>query len=327
MANLALLGAGNMGTAMAHALACGGHQISLWDHFPEVVDAISRERGNRRFLPGIRLHDGIKACPRAAECVEGAQLVVICVPSPFVSDTLLPLLPVLQPGAILLNVAKGFAPGTREPLPFLLTRMALGHPCVHLAGPAIANEFGRGLTTSVVMASASPPAARTAAEIFSGEIFEASVTDDVQGAALGGILKNVYAILLGCVDRLSGGSRNMEAAVLTACIREMADIAAAHGGRRSTLFGLAGLGDLVATGFSEDSHNRSFGQRLAAGESAASIRHREGWLPEGAAATTAACGMAQEKDLPAFLANWVRQTLAGSPPTLEGLSQALRNAS
>jgi len=327
MVKIALLGAGNMGTALAHSLAGCGRSISVWDHFPEVVDEISLKRENSRFLPGVRLHDEIRACHRAADCVEGAELVVVCVPSAFVSDTLLPLLPAMEPGAILLNVAKGFAPGTRETLPFMLARLAPGHPCVHLAGPAIANEFARGLSASVVMASSSGSAARRVAGYFAGTVFEPSVTTDLSGAALGGIMKNVYAILLGCVDRLSGDSRNMEAAAVTACIHEMAEIVAAHGGGRSTIFGLSGLGDLVATGFSKDSHNRGFGQKLAAGATVETIRARDGWLPEGVGATAAACALAAEKGVPAFLAGWVQQTLAGAPATLDGLIGAMRNSS
>ncbi len=150
---IAVLGAGNMGSAMAHALAGNGHAVALWDFFPEVVRSIRRHGENRRFLPGIRLHAGVRAIADATECVAGAALVVISVPSAFVSATLAPVVPALEKGAVLLNLAKGFAPRTREPLPFVMGRMAPGHPCVHLAGPAIANEIARGLPASIVLAA------------------------------------------------------------------------------------------------------------------------------------------------------------------------------
>lgn len=288
---------------------------------------IRENRANGRFLPGICLDPAVVANDSAVECVSDADLIMICVPSAFVRETLEPLLPAFQKGAILLNVAKGFAPGTRTPLPFMLEKLAPRHSCVHLAGPAIANEFARGQTAFVMMASSSEPAARRVAERFSGPTFAADVTTDVTGAALGGALKNVYAILLGALERLSGNSRNLEGAAVTACVHEMADIATAHGGRRATLFGLAGLGDLVATGFSPDSHNRRFGQMLASGKPVEAIKGEIGWLPEGVRATAAACSLADEKKLPAPLAGWVQRSLAGEPPSLDGLMAALHRTS
>jgi len=146
------------------------------------------------------------------------------------------------------------------------------------------------------------------------------------GAALGGILKNVYAILLGCLEKLGGDERNLEAAALTASVREMAAIAGALGGQPTTLYGIAGLGDLVATGFSRDSHNRKFGQLLASGKSVAELEKQLGWLPEGVRATAAVCALARAKRVPAPLAGWVRRVITGTTPSLDNLLRALRAA-
>jgi len=320
----AVLGAGNMGTAMAHALAGNGHEVAVWDFFPEVIQDIRRHRVNRRFLPGIRLHAGVRAMTDADECVAGAALVIVCVPSAFVASTLAPVVPALEKDAVLLNVAKGFAPGTKEPLVFRLKRLAPDHDCVHLAGPAIANELARGVPTSVVLASSDPRAARRVAEWFTGPSFIPSTSTDVMGAALGGILKNVYAILLGCLEKLGGDARNLEAAALTASVHEMAAIAGAQGGQPATLYGIAGLGDLIATGFSRDSHNRKFGQLLASGKSVAQLEKQLGWLPEGVRATAVVCALARAQRVPAPLAGWVRRVLGGTPPSLDHLLRALR---
>jgi glycerol-3-phosphate dehydrogenase (NAD(P)+) len=228
---IAVLGAGNMGTAMAHALAGNGHEVTVWDHFPEVVEDIRLRRENRRFLPGVRLHAGIRATAGAGECVAGAALVVVGVPSPFVASMLAPVVSVLEKNAVLLNVSKGFAPGTRRPLLFMLERLAPMHACVHLAGPAIANELARGVPASIVLAAADERVALRVAGWFAAPSFMPGTTTDVAGAALGGILKNVYAILLGALETLSGDARNLEAAALSAGVREMAAIAGAHGGR------------------------------------------------------------------------------------------------
>jgi len=323
---VAVLGAGNMGTALAHALARNGHEVTVWDYFPAVVEDILTRRENRRFLPGVVLPTGVHATNSSVECVTGTGLIAVCVPSLFVQKTLIPVLPALRGGAILLNIAKGFAPGTRKMLPFLLEQLAPGHSCVHLAGPAIANEIAGGQAASIVLASTSEQTAKEVAGWFAGPVFLPSCTTDVAGAALGGILKNVYAILLGCLEKLSGDSRNLEASALTACVREMAAIAVAHGGQAATLYGPAGLGDLVATGFSLDSHNRRFGQMLASGQTVAEVEKAIGWLPEGARATTATCALAKAGGVPAPLAGWVRRVLAGTPPSLDNLLRALRAA-
>lgn len=323
---IAVLGAGNMGTALAHALAGNGHEVVVWDYFPKVVEDIRRRQENRRFLPGIRLHQGICVTSDPRECVAYAALVVVSVPSAFVASTLAPVVSGLAEDAVLLNVAKGFAPRTRQPLLSMMVRMAPGHPCVHLAGPAIANELARGVSTSVLLASADKRAAQRVANWFAGPSFIPNTTTDVTGAAFGGILKNVYAILLGSLEKLGGDARNLEAAALTASVREMADIASAHGGKAATLYGIAGLGDLVATGFSRDSHNRKFGQMLASGKTVAELEKQLGWLPEGVRATPAVCALARAGGVPAPLAGWVHRALTGTRPSLDNLMRALRAA-
>lgn len=323
---VAVLGAGNMGSALAHALASQGCQVSLWDHFSEVVEDIQTHRENRRFLPGILLQPDIRACRSSAECVAGAALVIVSVPSAFIADTLEPILPVLNKGAVLVNVAKGFAPGTQHPLICSLEQRMPEHRWVHLAGPCVANEFVHGQQAFIVMASSSETTARLTADWFNGTHFKTSITSDLMGAALGGILKNVYAILLGCLNKLNGQRQNLGAAVITACIAEMADIAAAHGAQRSTIYGLSGLGDLVATGCSLDSHNRRFGELLASGKSVSEIKKEAGWLPEGVAAALTTCTLAESNGVSAPLAEWVRRSLVETPPTLGGLLDALRTA-
>ncbi len=323
---IAVLGAGNMGTAMAQALAVNGHEVTVWDHFPGVVENIRLSRENRRFLPGVHLHAGIRATAGAGECVAGAALVVVGVPSLFVASTLAPVVPVLERSAVLLNVSKGFAPGTRQPLPLMLERLAPLHPCVHLAGPAMANELARDVPTSIVLAAADERVALRVAGWFAGPSFMPGITTDVAGAALGGILKNVYAILLGALEALSGAARNLEAAALSAGVGEMAAIASAHGGQAATLYGLAGLGDLIATGFSADSHNRGFGRQLASGKTARAIEKEHGWLPEGARAAVAACALARTGQVRVPLAGLVRRWVGGAKPSLDAVLRALRAA-
>ena len=313
---IAILGAGNMGSALAHILALGGSPVSLWDFDAEVRHEIKHHRRNGRFLPGIILCPEIAVCPTASECVRDAELIVICIPSVFVDSVLRPLIPSLRENAVMLNVSKGFAGFSSEPILVALKKLSGDHACVQLAGPAIANDFSKGQRAYVVMASPSDHASELAASCFTGTVFSCTTTTDLMGAAMGGILKNIYAILLGAVSALEPDLRpNHQAAIITACISEMADLATAVGGERSTLYGLAGLGDLLATGYSEDSHNRRFGRML--------VRREEGGLPdrlpEGAAATTTAMTIARSKRMDLPLAGWVEKLINGDSADLSGL--------
>jgi len=324
---IAVLGAGNMGTALAHALASQGHSVAIWDHFVEVVDDIQTRRENLRYLPGVVLHANVTAHRAAADCVSGAALVIVSVPSPFIVTTVdVVVRAALRKDAVLLNVAKGFAPGSVEPLVSMLEVLTPDHHWVHLAGPCIANEVAQGQQALIVMASASEAAARRAAGVFNGPLFQCSVTTDVTGASLGGILKNVYAILLGCLHELNGDARNLTASAITACLAEMAILATAYEAELSTIYGLPGLGDLVATGSSLDSHNFNFGRRLASGRSTSQIEQETGLLPEGARAAAMVCTMARSRGIAVPLAEWVRVSIEGQPPALAGLADALRAA-
>lgn len=310
-----------MGTALGHTLARQG-RVVLWDFFREVVEDINRSRRNARFLPGVELHANVTAMPSPVECVRDARLVVLAVPSPFIRATLEQALPACAPDVVFLSVAKGIDPDTREPIHRGVAARLIAHPLVLLAGPAIANEFARGLPAAVVLASEPVGFAEQLRATFEGEVFRVTTTSDVTGAALGGILKNIYAILLGYVEA-TAPSRNLEAAVFNAALREMAALAGALGARRETIYGLAGLGDLVATGFSDDSHNRAFGRKLGEGRTPADLRREIPLLPEGARTVEIACDWAEAKAIPIPLARFVREVVAGDRPALTKLLQHL----
>jgi glycerol-3-phosphate dehydrogenase (NAD(P)+) len=312
-----------MGTALGHALALNGARIVLWDFFCEVVDDINHTRRNSRYLSGVELHPEVTAVSSAVDCVRDARLVVFAVPSPFIRVTLEHTLPAFAPDAMVLSVAKGIDSATREPIHCGLVSSLGTRPLVLLAGPAIANEFARGLPAAIVLASEPIKFAEQMRAVFEGPIFRVTTTHDVAGAALGGILKNVYAILLGYVDAAGGTSRNLEAAVLNASLREMAALSEALGAERETIYGLAGLGDLVATGFSDDSHNRSYGRKLGRGRTSVDIERETPLPPEGVRTVDIACAWAEENGISVPLARFVRKAVAGKQPALAELTQAL----
>ncbi len=278
-----ILGAGNMGTALARQVAGSGHAVHLWDFFPEVVDEINTSRRNTRYLPGVSLPEEISATASLEEaCMMADGMVILCIPSAFLED-LVPRLARLLPEAVpVLNAAKGVSRSGAELLQHLLARTLQPRPCLALAGPALATEMAAGAPTSLVVAGSDLEAVRLAESLLRGGWVTVDCTEDVVGAAVGGVLKNVYAILLGYEAARSAGAANTQAAVLTRAAAEMTALGQALGGEVRTLRGLAGLGDLLATGLSDLSNNRRFGLELGRGRRAAELEASRGFLPEGA---------------------------------------------
>lgn len=321
-----ILGGGNMGTAMAHVFARAGHRVCIREHLPEVVDEIRALRTNSRFLPGVTLHGSVRAVlagsPPSRDEFADVAVLVVAVPSPFAAPALEQVRGVVSETTVVLNAAKGIDRASGAPMGETICRMLPRNPHAHLAGPAIANEFARGKPAAVVLASPSEAAARRAAGLFQPPGFLATVTADVRGAELAGILKNIYAILLGWADEALPGGRNQEAAILTASLQEMVLLGCAMGGAAETFHGVAGLGDLVATALSHDSHNRKFGRLLGRGHSIEEAETEMGLLPEGARTAAVACAWAEDRDLRLPLAGFVRRLTAGSarlPATLADL--------
>ena len=323
---IAILGAGNMGTGMAQALALQGRTISIWDHFPEVVREVREKRTNRKFLPDVQLHPDIHAVSDAGECVTGAEIVIVCVPSAFAATTLEPVIAHLEKNAHLVNVAKGFSPDGTEILPKWLGRLTPDHSWSHLAGPALAREFARGLPTFLTIASDSPDAASTVAEALSGKILVPSVTRDLEGAVLCGILKNSYAMLMGMLETLGPEGDNLKASALVLCGLEMSSVLIAQGAAPETVRGLAGMGDLLATGLAPESHNRNLGKLLGEGRTLAEVEADKGWLPEGAKATPLFHARAEAQGQEAPLLRFLNDVLTGAKPDSARLIEAFRTA-
>ncbi len=273
-----------MGTALALVLADNGHTVSCWDHIPEVVEDIRKNHINQRFLPGIALPPAITADHLLHHVVREAQLILVCVPSPYFANVVKEFSPFAVPQALVLGAAKGLEPGTGRRMSEVYATASphSSENYMALSGPSIANEFAMKRPTAVVVAGALSHAQK-AAEVLRNPYFHVEVSGDMAGVEIGGVLKNIYAIGFGLLDGLNHGSANLKSAFATLALREM-KIAAAHwGAKPQTLDGLAGLGDLITTGFSRDSHNRRLGELLGTGvETEKALARLSIILPEGA---------------------------------------------
>lgn len=299
MSRIAVMGSGAWGTALAISLARrGGHQIALWSYAKDVAQAMRERRENTQFLPGFRIPEAVGVFESAAETLEGAEIVVSVTPSQFVRSTYEGFAAHLRPGQLLVSATKGIEDETflrmTQVIGEVLAGRGLELPCGVLSGPSFAQEVAAGAPTAITIASADMNLATRVQREFSGSTLRLYTNDDVVGVELGGSLKNVIAIAAGIVSGLELGY-NSTAALITRGIAEMTRLAMACGGRRETLAGLSGVGDLVLTCTGSLSRNRTVGMGLGQGRKIDEIlAGLEGRVAEGVRTTSAALGLARK---------------------------------
>lgn len=282
---LAILGAGSWGTALAILLARNGHRPVLCGHQPEHNRLLATTRCNARYLPGFVLPETIAIATDPTAAVHTAHTVLIAVPSHGFREVLSLIAPHLDPETGIAWATKGLeVPGGR-----LLHQVAsevLGseRALAVLSGPTFAAEVAKGLPTAITVASQNAAFAERLARLLHNEAFRAYTSDDMIGVQLGGATKNVLAIAAGVADGMQFGA-NARAALITRGLAELMRLGLALGGKRETLMGLSGLGDLVLTATDDQSRNRRFGLGLGKGTSAEAVTAEIGQEIEGIIAT------------------------------------------
>ncbi|MBI1884797.1 MAG: NAD(P)H-dependent glycerol-3-phosphate dehydrogenase [Chloroflexi bacterium] len=298
---VAVLGAGNMGTALAQVVASNGHRVRLWSIETDVLEEIRDRRLNSRYLPDVPLHDRIEPKWGLEEALSAAWLAIVSVPSHVVRVVARDAAPFLKTEQAVLNVAKGLEEGSHYRMSQVLAQELpdhLHHSIATMGGPAIAAELAQGLPTAVVVAAPDIAVAAAVRKILENDPFKVQTTTDLCGVEIGATLKNVYAIALGMCDGLGLGV-NAKAIVATAAIKEMDAVASALGAEQGSVFGLAGLGDLLTTGYSPHSRNRTLGEKL--GSDPSWPRFVETHTVEGVAAARAVRELTKEVRLKAPL--------------------------
>ena len=305
MSEIAVLGAGAFGTALAMAAARGGHEVTLFARRPEHAEEMAASRENPR-LPGISLHANIRP---TAEPPQSADAILLAVPA---QQTATFLARHTLPGAPLVLCAKGIDAQTLQ----LQTEIAGStRPTAALTGPGFASEIGQGLPTALTLAG---PEALTEPlqAMLASPALRLYRTDDAIGAQLGGALKNVVAIAAG-ITVGAGLGESARAALITRGFAEMRRLAAPMGAREDTLMGLSGFGDLALTAGSDKSRNFRHGLALGSGEAAPSA------TVEGIATARAACALAQRHSVEMPLAEAVRGVLEGALSVGDAIGQLL----
>jgi glycerol-3-phosphate dehydrogenase (NAD(P)+) len=254
---IAVVGAGAWGTSLALLAARCGHEVILWARRPEQVRALETNRENLEHLPGIPFPASLRITNRL-EDVHASDFALLVVPSSY----LLEVTRELPRNVPVVNAAKGLDEHL-EPLTAGLQREGFAQVAV-LSGPNLANEVARGLPAASVVASDDAAFAAQVQTILGTDNLRLYTSKDVIGVSLGGALKNVIALGAGLVDGLELGE-NARAALVTRGLREMVRFAMARGATESTLYGLAGIGDLLLTCAAHSSRNRMAGERIARG--------------------------------------------------------------
>ena len=312
MSRVVVLGAGAWGTALAMSFNRKGHAVTLWSHDVNEARTIRDAGENTLFLPGFALPEGMEVTPEDA-AVHDAEIVVSVVPSEFLRPTMKRLAPHMRAGQILLSATKGVEDHTflrmTEVLEQTLEPTGLKLPIGAVSGPSFALEVAQGQPTAVTVAFSDAEIAAQLREEFSSETLRLYTSTDVIGVELGGALKNVIAIAAGVAAGVGLGY-NSAAGLMTRGIAEITRLAVACGGRRETLAGLSGVGDLVLTCTGSLSRNRTVGEALGKGRKLPEIlASLGGKVAEGVRTTRAALGLARQHDIEMPIAEQMEKIL------------------
>lgn len=284
---IGIVGAGGWGTALARTAAVNAEEVLLWARETEVREELNTSHTNESFLPGVTLPTKVRAVGNFADLSE-CDAVIMAVPSSFVRDTALKLLPHLRHGVPVADAAKGFELSSSLPLSEVLGEVfGNDHPVAAISGPNHAEEVGRGLPAATVVASKDESVAEMFQDVLMTPVFRVYTSTDILGVELGGALKNIIALAAGITDGLGYGD-NTKAALMTRGMTEIVRLGVSMGAKASTFAGLSGMGDLIATCTSPHSRNRRAGLAIGQGKSLEEIVGGTNMVIEGVNATRGA---------------------------------------
>ncbi len=326
---IAVIGAGAYGTALANVAAQGGTEVALWARRADVADDINRTSRNHRYLPDISLLPSIRATTDLREALRDADAALLVVPSGAVRDVARAMKPMIPAGIPITVCAKGIEAETG----FLMSQIAEdelpGHSVGALSGPTFATELAAGHPSAATLAftfdqtdrlDPENSAAARMAVTLATPAFRTYLSDDLVGVEIGGAVKNVIAIACGMMSG-AGFAENTRAALITRGLDEMKALAEALGGRRETVTGLSGIGDLTLTCSSTTSRNMSLGVQLGSGLSREACFGGKPTVVEGEANAKSVTDLARKLSVPMPICETVRSILHDGDPIAETFAQ------
>jgi glycerol-3-phosphate dehydrogenase (NAD(P)+) len=325
MDQVAVIGAGAWGTALAKVLGDKGNRVRLWARREDHARAIARDRENSLYLPGVRLPEAVLPTSSLPEALTGSELVVLVVPSHAFRETLVAARPSISRSAALVSATKGIENDTLMLMGEVLVEVlgpAMGERLTVLSGPSFAREVASGFPTNVVVASHDAELCVEVQRAFATERMRVYSSDDPTGVEVGGALKNVIAIAAGACDGLGFG-HNTRAALITRGLAEIARVAVAKGGSLLSIAGLAGMGDLVLTCTGDLSRNRKVGFEMGRGKKLEEVLAQLGHVAEGVRTAKSAHDLALQLDVELPICNEVYSVLYGGKSPQQAVEDVL----
>ena len=296
MKKIAVIGSGGWGTAIASLLADCGHKVILWSYFKEESEALAKDKENKKLLPGVILPDSVSYTASLEEAADGAEILVMVTPSQAISSTAKALSPFVKEGTVIVNASKGLEQETQKRLSVVIQEAIPQAKVAVMSGPSHAEEVGRKLPTTNVIACGDMSVSESLQEVFMRDTFRVYTSHDMVGVELGGALKNVIALCAGITDGLGLGD-NAKAALMTRGMAEISRLGVAMGADPLTFLGLSGVGDLIVTCTSMHSRNRRAGILIGQGKSPEEAIQEVKMVVEGFYATKAAYALGKKMNV------------------------------
>jgi len=312
VSRLVVMGAGSWGTTIAKVIADAGNEVVLWSRREEVAVEINETKRNSDYLPGIDLPNNLTATSDLGFALKDAEQIYLAIPSQSLRQSLESWKEFIPKNATLISLIKGLEQGTGLRMSEVMAS-ATGLPMTHMAvvsGPNLALEIAKQEPAASVCACADVDRANEVARTCSNDYFTVFTNQDVIGTELGGVLKNLIAVAIGIVNGLGYG-QNTKASIMTRGLTEITKFAVAHGARRRTMFGLAGLGDLIATSESSLSRNFRAGEMLGKGFTKREVLKRMGTTAEGLSSVEPVLESAVQKGIEMPIVSQVSDVLNG----------------
>ncbi len=262
MRNIAIIGSGSWGVALAIHLAKLGNKIKIWSFSEEEKDLINNEK-KCKFLPNVVIPDGIQCTTSYEEAINGSEFIIHVTPSKFTRNIVKEYKQYVTNQPIVI-CSKGFEKDSMLTLDEVIQEEMPNSKIAVLSGPSHAEEVSVAIPTVLVVASKYDSVLKLVQDTFISNKMRIYTSRDVKGVELGGALKNIIAFCAGVAAGIGLGD-NTFAALITRGLSELSRLGVALGGQKDTLYGLSGLGDLIVTCLSEHSRNRKAGKLIGQG--------------------------------------------------------------
>ena len=323
MADVAIIGAGSWGIALAKVLHTNGNKVTVWSIVEDEITMLKEKHEHVQKLPGVKLPEDMEFTTDLESAVSGKAYLILAVPSVFTRSTAKSMAPFVKEGQIIVCVAKGIEEETLMPLTDIVEQEIPQAEVAVMCGPSHAEEVSHGVPTTVVVGAKTEKTAMFVQDVFISDRFRVYTSPDMIGIELGGALKNIIALCAGICDGLGCGD-NTKAALMTRGISEIARLGIAMGGRLETFAGLSGIGDLIVTCESKHSRNRKAGMLMGQGYTMDEATKEVKMVVEGIYSAKAALALGKKYNVRMPIIEEVNKVLFEDKPAKDAVLELMK---